>query len=127
MMMTTATDFLESSLNKLAAKLDELGADHSSELDRIRDALVQIAIRGLEVDDFTRNLKDLAEAVIHVRTKPGNTASLRELPVPPYDLWLPFKADDLADSDPHDLDDAVRIFKEFNHKVDASAFGSLNS
>ena len=115
--MTTATRLLESSLDQLAAKLDDLAADHSAELDRIRETLAQIATRGLEANDFIWNLRDLAEAVIHVRTKLGNSAALRELPVPPYDLWLPFKARDSTRSDRQELENAVRIFKDFNHKV----------
>lgn len=123
--MMTAPKLLESSLDKLAAKLSELEADHSSELQSVRDVLARVGASSLEKKEFTRNLKDLAQAVIDVRIKSNVGSPLRQLPVPPYDLWLPFKADDLADSDSHDLDDAVRIFKEFNEKVSEELFRSV--
>ncbi|HJQ25466.1 MAG TPA: hypothetical protein VKA60_16215 [Blastocatellia bacterium] len=117
--MTIATTLLKSSLDCLSEKLGRLAND--PELDRVREALAQIARRGLEPDDFVKDLKELAEAVIEVRKKPGNSAALRELPVPPYDLWLPFKAKDWTCSDAAELADAVRIFREFNHKVSPEA------
>ncbi|HEV7892056.1 MAG TPA: hypothetical protein VGP08_15530 [Pyrinomonadaceae bacterium] len=115
----TANILLGASLEALAAKLGELGDTYPSELKPVCEALAAISARGGETDDFRRNLKDLAEAVIHVRTRPGSPQRLRELPVPPYDLWLPFKAEDLTPSDPEDIVDAVRIF---NHKVSELAF-----
>lgn len=112
-------NLLRNSLDVLATKLGELTEDYPSELKPICDVLATITSRGEEAGEFRRNLKDLAEAVIHVRTRPGSPPRFRELPVPPYDLWLPFKAEDLTPSDPEDIVDAVRIF---NHKVSELAF-----
>lgn len=106
----TATDLLKNSLDTLAAKLKELSADYSSELQPICEALSGMTARGLETTDFRRNLKELARAVIQLRTGVGSPARFRELPVPPYDLWLPFKAEDLRTADSADLIEAGRIF-----------------
>src|SRR5690349_2228099 len=108
--MLAATELLKNSLDKLATKLDELAAGHSAECQRIHDVLADITARGSETSEFRRDLKNLAQVVIAVRTQPGNAPSLRELPVPPYDLWLPFKAEDLTPSDPEDMVEATRIF-----------------
>jgi hypothetical protein len=85
------------------------------ELRDIRAVLAEIDESGAEPSAFRRKLKDLAEAVIEAR-KTGRYL-LRDLPIPPYDLWLPFKAQDLTSSDPEDIADAIEIFKDFNHKV----------
>jgi hypothetical protein len=115
MMTMTANMLLEDSLDKLAAKLGELASDRSSEVQRIRDVLTAIDARGTEAKAFRGNLRELAEAVIYARTSSGNPAgnpALRDLPIPPYDLWLPFKAKDLTPSDPKDLDGAVQIWNK---------------
>lgn len=114
----TANKLLENSLDTLAAKLGELTADHASELQGICDVLATITSRGMEPADFRRNLKELAEAVIHVRTRPNSPSRFRELPVPPYDLWLPFKAEDSTTTDSEEMFEAMKIF---NHKVTALA------
>ena len=114
-----ANEFLEDSLDRLAADLDALWADHSSELEGIRQALANIAGRGTEPGEFRRSLMELAEAVIDVRKAHRGHQSLGKLPVPPYDLWLPFKARDFAPSDPEDLSETAPMF---NHKVSQLAF-----
>lgn len=114
-----ANKLLGNSLDALTAKLKELVEDYPTELKPICDVLGSITAHGEDANVFRRDLKDLAEAVIHVRTRPGSPVRFRELPVPPYDLWLPFKAEDLTPSDPEDILDAVRIF---NHKVSDLAF-----
>ena len=118
-MTTLANRLLENSLEGLAVKIEELSIDHAVELQPICEALTIIHGRGMESTEFRVDLKELAEAVIKVLTRPGTPARLRELPIPPYDLWLPFKAEDLTPSDPEDLVEAMRIF---NHKVSDLAF-----
>ncbi|MDQ3743129.1 MAG: hypothetical protein M3444_01980 [Acidobacteriota bacterium] len=114
-----ANKLLGISLDALAAKLRELAEEYPSELKPVCDLLGSIASHEENTDVFRRDLKDLAEVVIQVRTQKGSPLRFRELPVPPYDLWLPFKAEDLTPSDPEDIVDAVRIF---NHKVSELAF-----
>ncbi|MGB9179543.1 MAG: hypothetical protein WCB68_09905 [Pyrinomonadaceae bacterium] len=108
----TANELLKSSLNTLATKLGEFPDEHSSEFQPISKVLNEITERGMETDAFRKNLKELAEAVIQVRK--SSPSRFRELPVPPYDLWLPFKAEDLTPTDSVDLEEAKQIF---NHKV----------
>lgn len=102
---------LEDCLDKLLAKLKELALDNSGEFQRLNTVLARITDPGTEPNDFTRNLKELAEVVIDMRTHPS-TPAMRELPVPPYDLWLPFKARDLTPSDSKDLEAAKQILNE---------------
>ena len=109
---------LEDSLEKLAKKLSELMTTHPTELQPICTALSTIMSRETNTDNFRKDLKDLAEAVISVRRTSGAPGSFRELPVPPYDLWLPFKAADLTPADADDLSEPAQIL---NHKVTAMA------
>jgi hypothetical protein len=124
--MTVAHTILEDSLERLVAKVDELAATHPLELQPIRAALAEINSNGVDAGSFQASLIKLAEAVIYVRKHPGSPSRLRDLPIPPYDLWLPFKARDLASSDPEDIADAIKIFKEFNHKVSVNAVHSVS-
>ncbi len=110
--MITANDTLEGSLNTLAAELGKLSAAHSSELQPIRAALEGIYARGIEAGAFRKNLVELAKAVIEVRKTPGISASLQKLPVPPYDLWLPFMAQSLTPPVTEDLVAVTQIFKD---------------
>ena len=125
-MTTTADKLLEDSLSRLAAKLDEFAVDYPAELRPICEAVKNIAEGGMETTDFKTNIRSLAQAVIDVRTKSGSPSRFRELPIPPYDLWLPFKADDLAPADTEDLDGVALIF---NHRVSemALAHGCSNT
>ena len=110
----TASKLLEKSLDELTKKLKELVVSYPAELQPVCDALAAINSRGTETSSFRRNLKELAAAVIQVRALTGSASRLRELPVPPYDLWLPFKAKDSTTTDSEDLIEAMKIF---NHKV----------
>jgi len=109
---------LEDSLERLAKKMNELMPTHPAELQPICNALTTMRSRGMNTEGFRRDLMNLAEAVIGVRKICGTSASFRDLPVPPYDLWLPFKAADLTPADAQDLSEAAQIF---NHKVTAMA------
>jgi len=110
-MMSTANKLLEDSLNSLASKLGELAASHSSELQPISATLAEIDARSTDITSFKRNLKALAGAVIVVR-KSSAPPLLKELPIPPYDLWLPFVAQDANVPVDENLKDAMRIFGE---------------
>ena len=112
----TVDKVLEDSLEKLTKKLTELMATYPAELQPICAALNTMVSRGMNTDGFRRDLKDLAEAVITVRRTSGAPAPFRELPVPPYDLWLPFKAADLTPADAEDLSEPAQVL---NHKVTA--------
>lgn len=116
--MMDANGLLEKSLDELAAKLDALAADHSQQLQPIRDAIMHIEERGgMTAESFIRDLMELSGMVIQVRTQAASPA-LRDLPVPPYDLWLPFKAEDLTRSDRVDLPGAIRIYNQMVDKCD---------
>jgi hypothetical protein len=112
----TVDKVLEDSLEKLTKKLTELMVTYPAELQPICAALNTIVSRGMNTDGFRRDLKDLAEAVITVRRTSGAPAPFRELPVPPYDLWLPFKAADLTPADAEDLSEPAQVL---NHKITA--------
>jgi hypothetical protein len=114
----TANVLLEDSLERLTKKLNELMVNHATELQPICTALTNMTNRGMDADGFRRDLKELADAVITVRKASGAPPLFRELPVPPYDLWLPFKAADLTPADALDLSEPAQIL---NHKVTAMA------
>lgn len=121
--MIKANQLLKESLDGLAGALGDLGADYASDLKPIREALAKNNERGTDTDDwFIRNLKDLAEAVITVRKAHQSEPLLGKLPIPPYDLWLPFKAKDSTDSDRVDFEEAKAILK--NHKIVRSHFAA---
>ena len=114
--MIKANQLLKESLDGLAGALGDLGTDYASDLKPIREALAKNNERGTDTDDwFIRNLKDIAEAVITVRKAHRSEPLLGKLPIPPYDLWLPFKAKDSTDSDRVDFEEAKTILK--NHKI----------
>jgi TIR domain-containing protein len=114
-MMNTANKILEDSLTKLGCKLNELLAGYSAELQPIRTALAEIDTRMVDPAVFKRSLISLAGAVINVRKSSPGSSPLRQLPVPPYDLWLPFMIPGQSTSDSEDL---AEIPLTFNKKVD---------
>jgi len=92
---------LEASLRGLREAIS-----HVPEGERKMLVPVHAALRGLDQsmkaeDDraFVFALVDLARAVIEVRQGAQHGGVLAEIPLPPYDLWLPFKAASLRTSD----------------------------
>lgn len=92
---------LERRLAQLQAQIDDVPEDKRARLTPLWasfDAL-RAAARGGQPDGFVRALVALAGAVITLRREHKGDAHLGRLTVPPYDLWLPFKAASIAPSD----------------------------
>lgn len=92
---------LEASLRGLREAIS-----HVPEVERKMLVPVHAALRSLDQsmkaeDDraFVCALVDLARAVIEVRQGALHGGALAAIPLPPYDLWLPFKAASLRTSD----------------------------
>jgi hypothetical protein len=100
-----ANILLEESLSRFDEKFRVLGPKFVSELRPLGDVIASIE---LQPEPFFDNLLKFADAVVAVRK---NTA-LRDLPVPPYDLWLPFKAEQVFKWDPSALEGANGIFQK---------------
>ena len=117
-----ANALLEESLRVFGERFNRVLADQFTQLTPIGDALKQIRARGAgDPACFVRNLVDLSSAIIQVRNAvdfstavvigKSSNAVLGSFPVPPYDLWLPFKAEDLTPGPAEGLEQAVRIFE----------------
>jgi hypothetical protein len=89
-----AHEQFEESLRKLVERFNALAPRHFEELRPIGDALSSIKPTN-EKDKslFLRDLKSLSAAVICVRKRTENSAAAKDVPVPPYDLFLPFRSE----------------------------------
>jgi|ERR1041384_404574 hypothetical protein len=67
-----------------------------------------------EPASFIRALRDLSDAVILVRST-SKTPAISSLPVPPYDLWLPFKTP--ASSTVKASSEAIKLFNDERHAI----------
>jgi hypothetical protein len=127
---TAAELELEVGMKKLTQAISCVPEGERNALAPINAALTSLG-QSMEAEDHTAfvcSLVDLADAVIEVRKKaqPGG-GPLAEIPVPPYDLWLPFKADA---SRPHegvsqDLSDVVRPVRNKKVLIDVKALLTL--
>jgi hypothetical protein len=106
---------LADNLQKLMEQFRTLTSKHFQELKPIGDALIEIKRSEGKDKEFVRNLKTLSSAVIAVRKEPRNSASVRNLTVPPYDLFLPFKSNSTGRNDSAVFDDAA--IKTFNEAI----------
>jgi len=120
--MSKETD-LKNSLSNLKDRLRKLQDTEFLEFQPIGDAIMEIQSDAPSESNFIRHLITLSNALIRVRKNPGN--SLKDLPVLPYHLWLPFKADGSA-STTVELTDAVQIFDEGVAEI-ASHWGQIAS
>jgi hypothetical protein len=109
--MTEADGLLKRSLNKLMEKLGTLEGDQLVEFQPIGDVVTAIQAADNSEASFTKNLIDLSDAVIKVRIKSASPV-LQDLAVPPYDLWLPFKAEASHSASSEALSDTIAIFRE---------------
>jgi len=85
-------DALGEGLESLGTAIDDLTVEETIDLGEIRERLATIDDLGGE--QYIRAYVELAGRVIETRVQ-GGTGQLSTLPVPPYDLMLPFKARDL--------------------------------
>jgi hypothetical protein len=107
-----ANNLLEDSLKKFAERFRAMAPKHFAELRPIGNVIRALsAPDSLNEGAFVKNLVNLSEAVIEVRKNPASPPSFRELPIPPYDLWLPFKAHGAA-LEPKDLNKANDVFSK---------------
>src|ERR1041385_5992740 len=101
------------SLETFIKQFRTLTSKHFDELRPIGDAVMEI--KPCQVEDretFMRSLKTLSAAVITVRKEQRNSPSVRGLPVPPYDLFLPFKAVGIGSDNPEVLASVIKSFNE---------------
>jgi hypothetical protein len=104
--ISAANKLLEESLGRFDQRFRVLAPKFFSELRPLGDVIANIE---LQPEPFVDCLLKFSDAVVTIRTK---QAAVRELPVPPYDLWLPFKAEHVSKWDPQALEDASQIFQE---------------
>jgi len=91
---TAAELELEASLKQLREAIARAPEDEQGILLPVQASLVALDESMTAKDKdlcFVKALVGLARAVIEVRQK-VQSGPLKTLPVPPYDLWLPFKA-----------------------------------
>lgn len=101
-----ANRLLNESLRKFDERFVELAQKFSSELRPLGETIASIK---LQPEPFVENLLRFSDAIVTARSK---RAELKDLPVPPYDLWLPFKADHVPECDPGALAEASKDFQE---------------
>jgi hypothetical protein len=111
--MKEANGLLKESLNRLMKKLEKLEGNQFVEFQPIGDLIGEIAIDASpDVESFIRNLVRLSDLLIEVRTKPGSSPIFQDLTVPPYDLWLPFKAEASNPASTEALSKSIFVFSE---------------
>lgn len=87
-----ANEKLKDSLKRFVEKFDDLAPKHFSELKHLGDTIQAVSASGMKPETFVRDLVNFSAAVVEVRVSSKSIHALKGLPVPPYDLWLPFKA-----------------------------------
>lgn len=88
-----ANEQLKQSLQKLVERFNSLIPKYFQELKPIGAALSEIKPADeKDRETFLRNLQSLSAAVISVRKKTDKSSPVKDLPVPPYDLFLPFRS-----------------------------------
>jgi hypothetical protein len=106
-----ANRILEDNLKRFVEKFEELAPKHFSELKSLGETIEDINTSNPEAESFVNNLIRFSTAVIEVRKLSKSATMLKELPVPPYDLWLPFKAKGKM-PEPEALSKASQTFTE---------------
>ena len=97
---TAAELELEASLKQLREMIASVPEDKWESLSLVQASLLALD-EAMNIEDslcFVQALVGLARALIELRQSKDGGA-LSTLPVPPYDLWLPFKAKALRPSD----------------------------
>jgi len=110
------TDELKDSLTRLAAKLQNVPSG-TPNLEKISQAIANLNSPELDETNFAQRLKELAEAVIDARTSSTNEW-MKQLPIPPYDLWLPFKAKNLRTNDQSDIGIARAVINQVLGRIE---------
>jgi hypothetical protein len=106
--MMDANAILSEYLTKLSDTLQGLDKDCDAEFEGVGNAIIEIhASADSTFDTFVKNIVKLSDAIVVTR---GRSDSLRNLPVLPYDLWLPFKSDTAARSSDESLTEAAAVF-----------------
>jgi|SRR6185436_14135364 len=88
---TAAELELEASLKQLREAITRVPEDEQGILAPVQASLVALTESTAKDLSFVKALVGLARTIIEVRQK-AQRGPLKTLPVPPYDLWLPFKA-----------------------------------
>jgi hypothetical protein len=133
--MEKAIKELKDKLGKLAIELKELGKEHKSELKPIHETFTEMNLEEMEKPEhFLKNLVSLAKAVIRVSYQEKSDPLYGKLTLPPYDLFLPFKAkkraenenENLSDIPKNDLPDINKKMKEI-YEAAASIYQNHDS
>lgn len=101
-----ANDLLKECLRKFEERFAPLAKQFTSVLRPLGETIARIE---LQPEPFVENLWRFSDAIVTARSL---RAELKDLPVPPYDLWLPFKADHVPECDPVALAEASKVFQE---------------
>ena len=98
--MEKAIKELKDKLGKLAIEIRELGKEHKNELKPIHETFTEMNLEEMEKPEyFLKNLVSLAKAVIKVSYQENSSPLYGKLTLPPYDLFLPFKAKKRAENE----------------------------
>jgi hypothetical protein len=95
---------LEESLGRFDDQFVNLAQAYTSQLKPVFDVITSIE---LQPEPFVENLLKFSDAVVTVRRH----VDLRDLEVPPYDLWLPFKTGMTQQWEPQGLEEAKQILQ----------------
>jgi hypothetical protein len=97
---TAAERELEVGLKEMREAISRVPEEERGALAPVHEALQTLddSMAKQNREQFVRSLVGLARAVLEVRQRTPR-GPLAEIPVPPYDLWLPFKAGALRLSD----------------------------
>jgi hypothetical protein len=120
--MSKEAERLKESLSKLNNRLKEMGPAEFVEFQPIGDLIVYVQREGNSEPNFIKNLITVTNALVRARKNPGNT--LKDLPMLPYDLWLPFKANGAASIPAEALNEAAQIFDDGLKEI-ASRWGQI--
>ena len=133
--MEKAIKELKDKLGKLAIELRELGKEHKNELKLIHETFTEMNLEEMEKpENFLKNLVSLTKAVIRVSYQEKSSPLYGKLTLPPYDLFLPFKAkkraenenENLSDIPKNDLPDINKKMKEI-YEAAASIYQNHDS
>lgn len=105
---------LEGEMKKFAHKFGDVAAAHFTSLEPFGNEIVrllQVMEDDVRTEAFVARLVDFSRAVLEIQKESKSMPVLKELPLPSYDLWLPFKAKS-KNPEAKYLDEANRVFKE---------------
>lgn len=115
----SAQQLLDDGLDQLRVALDGIDGDEDwlSETEDVCQSIREVENNRSSPYDYLRAYVDLARKTIELRMMPTTTL-FRSLPIPPYNLMLPFKAGSIRDCDVFILGYSLPVFNERSEPVD---------